>query len=626
MGTTVEQMRLILELQDRVSGNATRIDVALSGVAAKMNAVNSAAAASASGGGLEALAGKFLGLAAAVKAAGLAFEATKGFAGIVLSSAQFRENTLVALKSVLGTREAALDAFDAARRMALQTPLETRQVVDYMKSAVVQGFTARQAFVMTAAAADMEAADPGHQAGERFIRALSQIKAKGKLQGEEAMQLMEAGMSREKFYANIATLMGITGSKDSITKQVEAKQKKGGISADVAYTAAVQAVQQQYSPGGQVGDFSKSQSGTLTGVLSNLKSAADDLLQSVDISKWTGIAALKDFLLRVTAAFNPATESGRRMLQTVMEVTDALFGGLTKITSSDIEGFLKRGMAAAREFREVLTGVWERFRLFSDIAGVLGDVIAVVWDLGKAIVGGLVDGASPGIQLMMLAFQELFGQVNAGSLIMDAIKATLYAFGWLAGTVTSVIAGLVAGVAHLIAKLGELWDALMKLIQPMQIFNGFGKAWEGLMGSGPAISKGLAGAAAGAAGTWGSITKGLSDAWAGATGNKVQASMQVVGQQGAQGLIQGASGPQGLDTHSPSRRMRLIGIQGAQGLAEGAEDGMDQGRRDSSTRPGRARAAIHIENLIVQGGSSARQMAYAIRDELEDMAVEAGVF
>jgi TP901 family phage tail tape measure protein len=49
--------------------------------------------------------------------------------------------------------------------------------------------------------------------------------------------------------------------------------------------------------------------------------------------------------------------------------------------------------------------------------------------------------------------------------------------------------------------------------------------------------------------------------------------MHQVGVDGAAGLVEGAKGPDGLDTNSPSRKMHQVGMDGAQGLINGAKEG-----------------------------------------------------
>lgn len=66
--------------------------------------------------------------------------------------------------------------------------------------------------------------------------------------------------------------------------------------------------------------------------------------------------------------------------------------------------------------------------------------------------------------------------------------------------------------------------------------------------------------------------------------------LEKVGIDGAQGLIEGASGPGGLDNGSPSRKMRKVGEDGAQGLIDGATQKFDEAKAkgDASTLPGLA--------------------------------------
>ena len=247
--------------------------------------------------------------------------------GFIAQSVQFRENTLLGLKVMLGTEEAAKRVFGESQRIAQLTPFETSDVIQQRLELITAGYSEQTSRVVQAAALDIGSI-LGKDRMEPFIRAMQRIQSQGTLSGEAMQELTEsAGLKRAAIYERLAQQAGITGTGLELQRKVERALHQGKIRGSVVQNAIIDVVEKSITGGGPVGSAAVKYSGTLTGVISNVKASFVDLLQSIDFENIPGIKTLKSALSNLAASFAPGTEAGERMRQKISELIDR-FGKL----------------------------------------------------------------------------------------------------------------------------------------------------------------------------------------------------------------------------------------------------------------------------------------------------------
>ena len=128
-----------------------------------------------------------------------AFEAIKkGFRTVIGEAINFNsmmEQARIGFATMLGSAEAAQAFLNEIANFAKDTPFEFPELLDASKLMLAYGFAAKDVLPMMEAVGNATAAlGLGAEGINRIIRALGQMRAKGKLSAEEMRQLTETGL------------------------------------------------------------------------------------------------------------------------------------------------------------------------------------------------------------------------------------------------------------------------------------------------------------------------------------------------------------------------------------------------------------------------------------------------
>jgi len=340
------------------------------------------------------------------KVGGMITDVGESFVGAVLDAAQFRQNAISGLEYMLGTREEAVDIFRQAQALATETPLDTDKVIGGIKQLVTAGFSGKESMVLFRAVADQAskfADDAGMQ--EKVIAAMSRVKGRGVATGEDLESFRVAGFRAEGIVdallanPNLApAFKGIKkgASREDQIKEVKAVLGKGQIGTYSFLNAAIKSLETDKP---EIGEFAKSMGKvSLTGTISNFKSAFGDLLKSTDVQSWKGVEAFQSFLTRITEAMSPASESGKKLLGIFEEVIDALLGGLNTISKGNLEGFIDVVASMAQKLIGFIKEAWGWFDkiLHAEPGSFLDAITDTLLDIGKYIGAGIWEGIKSG--------------------------------------------------------------------------------------------------------------------------------------------------------------------------------------------------------------------------------------
>jgi tape measure domain-containing protein len=393
----VEKLSWLFELQDRMSGPAGKIASSLKkldapmksagrstglfqkmvagigntfGARASRSFIGMAGAVAKVGDGLKAVmpvaqkvGSGLLAVGGIMATAGLAAGAAVGGLSVLggkwlVDSMAFRENTLGSLEAMLKSKSAAESVFNDAVKFAAKTPFSTSQVADSFQKLVAAGFKPAELQKVMTNLGDFAGADA--EKLQSAILVMGQIKGKGKLQGEELMQLAERGLPMGKVLEQLAKQLGKT--KD----QTQALLSAGKINADVGIGAVMSVINDQF--GGRMDKAATS----LTGLWSTLKSAPEDLLFNPETAKAMEpmVAALKGLLTDVIASFGP-TQAGGKLLVDVFKGAAAAIKWIAEaLRSVDMKGIFTRLSTVAGEvmpkIRKLFDDVIPKVRAFFD--------------------------------------------------------------------------------------------------------------------------------------------------------------------------------------------------------------------------------------------------------------------
>ena len=342
------------------------------------------------------------------------------FATAVIDAAQFRQNAITGLEYMLGSKEEAVSIFKQAQDLAKKTPLDTHKVLEGVQQLATAGFSGQESMELFKVVADQAAKfslDPQMQ--DKVIQAFSRVKGRGMAMGEDMGSMRAAGFNEEKITQallddpNLAPLFkkikipGMAGGKTkfvdqskadqlSIMKQVKETLGEGRVGVYDFLNATIRSVEKESGKG--VGEFAAKMGGeSLTGTISNVKSAFTDLLESTAVDKWSGVEALQKFLTKISENLDP--KKANAFLGTMEKLTDAIFGGLSKITDADIQGFLQTISLMAEKLIGFLKEAWGWFdKLIHAEPGAFLDAVGdVLVDVGKLIGKGILEGVGSAV-------------------------------------------------------------------------------------------------------------------------------------------------------------------------------------------------------------------------------------
>ena len=232
-------------------------------------------------------------------------------------SLQVLTNSLDKAKEIIGE----LQAFGAV------TPFTSQELIETAKRLKAFGFETEQVVDVTKRLADVAGATGADLGG--IATAFGQIQAKGRLQGEELLQLQERGVALQD---ELRKMYGLTG--EEFSKALS----KGQIGAESVEAALIRLTEK----GGKYANGAIAQSDTLFGKLSTLQDAISRLGQNIGKALSPVFKGIIDFLTTITNQINN------------------LFGQAARASAIDVQARKNLGLPAAGGGR--LTGQ-ERARL-----------------------------------------------------------------------------------------------------------------------------------------------------------------------------------------------------------------------------------------------------------------------
>lgn len=325
-----------------------------------------------------------------------------------LEPARFKESTTVGLGVLLRDSEKAARLYQEAVKFAAATPFETRQVVDSYQKLLVAGFKETEIPIVLKGVGDLGAIKGfSQEVIDRITMAFGQIKAKGKLSGEELMQLAESGVPLGRVYETLGKIFGKT------TDEIRKMQEAGQIGADEGIFAVMKVLRDDIG-GGKLGNVMGMISRTLDGIVSTLKSRPFEYLQ--ELVDTPGYARVRDALGAISDALDTATPKGQKLLGVVKEFGDGLLDRLF--------GRLDEG----------------------NVDQILDQIITSMEWLKSATLGfldGLIETLGP------------MDALGGKDVDMKAVAESFREMGRAAGTVTEAILGMTSAIGGFFAKWYE---------------------------------------------------------------------------------------------------------------------------------------------------------------------------
>ncbi|MDD2921796.1 MAG: tape measure protein [Anaerolineales bacterium] len=253
--TTTYQINIVVQGQDRASGPLGSVQRALGGLGSIAGGILAAGTLLAIANGIMNLGREALDSYANYERLGMALQSL--VAREMVSTGQ--SANLAAAMGAASKKAGELQGW--VTKLAIQSPFKEEDIATSLRLGLSYSFQTAEAQRLTMAIGDYAAgAGLSGEAMKSVALALGQIKAKGKLAGQEVMQLTNAGLPVRDI---LAKAFGVT------TAELEEMQSKGLIPANKAIQAIVESLEKDF------GGSMKAQAGTFSGLLTSLSEIKD---------------------------------------------------------------------------------------------------------------------------------------------------------------------------------------------------------------------------------------------------------------------------------------------------------------------------------------------------------------
>ena len=199
------------------------------------------------------------------------------------------ERQTKSLQVLTGSLETAKGIISELQAFGAVTPFTSTELIETAKRMKAFGFETNQVVDITKRLADVAGATGADLGG--IATAFGQIQAKGRLQGEELLQLQERGVALQD---ELRKMYGLTGEEFSKALQ------KGQISAKAAEVALIRLTEK----GGKYANGAIAQSDTLFGKLSTLQDALQRFGQNIGKVLSPIFKSIIGFLTTITNQIN----------------------------------------------------------------------------------------------------------------------------------------------------------------------------------------------------------------------------------------------------------------------------------------------------------------------------------
>lgn len=358
------------------------------------------------------------------------------------------EQTQVAFETMLGSVEKAQVLLKDLSTLAAKTPFEINQVRDAAKQLLAYGISEEKIIETTRMLGDVSSG-LGQHTFPQLVLAFGQIKAKGKLAGQELLQLTNAGF-------NVAEAMGVSRSK-----LMELMQEGDGVS----FEDIERAFKRATSEGGRFNQMMEKQSQTIAGRWSNIKDQMTIALEALGMKTLPFLSIAMDNLTNVVL---PAMGDAFKTLFTKVREVGSVFEDkylptIKNVSKAVIDILLPSFKALWHTIETDLIPALRRFwfAVLKPIARVLGATLVVAVKATTDVLNVLLSILSPLLNWMSKNTEI----VHALTIAFIAVKAAMMITGLINSVTTAFTLMQAKIVATTNAVLGSK-AALLSLAVP----------------------------------------------------------------------------------------------------------------------------------------------------------------
>jgi tape measure domain-containing protein len=439
-----------------VAGLQVTVGADISGALSGLNKLNSAV------GGAAGFFGRAASTAAGFIGGALGLQALQGVAGgagdAIFGFNASLEQSQTSFGVMLGSGAKAQSFLESLQSFALATPFEFPQLVSASQRMLAFGFSAQQVIPLLTDIGNVASASPSGfaQGLDRITLALGQMQAKGKVQGDELLQLQEAGVNTGQVFDIMAQQTGKSA------KRLQAMSTAGKL-LPATFIKAFQAMSQA-----RFGGLMDKQSQTFTGAVSNIKDGVRGALATAffplfDLVREGAVNLANFFQTKAFTAFVGRMRRGIAAIIQPIGTFAVLWGNLAKV---DPLGPLHAGMVAvemmlAATFGPAAAGMFHNFITFlGQIPGfVTGTLLPALVQIGAFLQANVAP-----IIAFVAAFQGVLAVTGIVLAVAGALAFLLSPLGLIAAAAGLLAAAWVGNFGGIQTSVLGFWAVAQPIL------------------------------------------------------------------------------------------------------------------------------------------------------------------
>lgn len=312
---------------------------------------------------------------------------TAGFAAV--RSASDYEQSQIAFETMLGSADKARQMLQDITKFAKETPFELPEIVEASKKLMAYGVVQEEVIPKMKMLGDI-AAGVGRDRLPYLILAFGQIKAKGKLAGQELNQLSEAGVPLRQILVDLANkgegVFSSFSKTSDITKalgkstsnaklewsDLEKAMEKGLIT----YDMVDQSLKTLTDDGGRFHNLMIRQSTTLGGLISNLSDSMSQLARKV-------VGMNTEGEVREGSLFDRLRKGAAGLYSYLNDNQEAIANFFSEKLDSAVQKVKEwwDSIGGAQGMIAILGNLWDTLQ--NQVIPALGSLIGVIMDVSK---------------------------------------------------------------------------------------------------------------------------------------------------------------------------------------------------------------------------------------------------
>lgn len=411
----------------------------------------------------------------ASRALGSLVELGKGAIATVIDFTTFAQNSELAFNALAKHGASGAKLFEHARGLAVKFGMDVQDTSDNFKKLLAAQFNPALATDIVAMGADLRFLGSSSDDVSGAIRAITQIKGTGILQGDELNQLANAGVSIDLIRQKMQKLLGVTSNAEVLKLQ-----EAGKIDADTAISAILEAVM------AKTGESALGQRGqefadrTLEGMANRLKARGQNLLVTLGqtlvprvesalgplaarLDKFLGSAEGEQAIGKVADGIGAALDFAGKAIEKILPLAQRFIGGFIDKLGPAMPGLTKNaeGFLSALDKPEL-----------ADAIGRWGERLGTVANMVMRI-GGFALEVIPALLRLGDVVQRPFDIIRTA-----AAKVIELATTWGPMIIDGLVRGLEAGLGRVYEAANRVGSAVMGQLQKIFQFGSPSKVME----------------------------------------------------------------------------------------------------------------------------------------------------